>query len=158
MAIRFRILLLAAVAVAAVTAAPLAAQEPPTPPRPDTTALVFEREVFTYPEYSRRNPFRSLLLTDESGPLFEDLNLLGIVYSDDPSASVALLGVGDPEQAGEPGRKGGFQTYRVRRGNVLGNSRILAIQPTRVIFQVTEFGLSEQRVLELKRPSQGDSR
>ena len=53
-------------AVLLVMAAPVAGQENPAqggpagPPAPPTE-LVFEREVFQYPAFERRNPFRALL-------------------------------------------------------------------------------------------------
>jgi hypothetical protein len=119
--------------------------------------LVLEREVFSYPVYERRNPFKSLLAGSADGPLFEELTLLGILHSPDPDLSVALLG------AGELARGGGdvassSRTYRVRRGDVLGNIRVLEIRPALVVFDVREFGLSEQKTLELKRPMGGDTR
>ena len=46
-------------------------------------------------------------------------------------------------------------TYRVRRGDRLGNIRILQIQGTRVVVEVEEFGMREQRIMELQRPGQG---
>jgi hypothetical protein len=157
------------------------AQEPPPPP-PDSVELVFEREIFVYPSYARQDPFQNLLDMDESGPRFEDLVLLGIVYSDDPNLSVALFGgaeveMTDPETegAGQPaemtsppeqgaeavqGRTttgaGRTVTYRARRGQRLGNMRVIEIQPTRVIVDVTEFGVTEQHVFELQRGSGGN--
>lgn len=116
----------------------------------DSTELVFEREVFSYPSFERRNPFRSLVGGDDGGPRFEDLRLLGVLQSPRPDMSVALL-------AGGAGQGGRAQTYRVRQGQTLGNTRILDIQRSRVIVEVTEFGLTEQRVLELQRPTEGGS-
>lgn len=133
-------------------ARPVAAQNPqaraPRGAPGDTTELVFEREVFTYPGFERRNPFRALVGGADGGPRFEQLQLLGIIQSPQPDLSVALLGV-----AGASGSLG--ETYRVRQGQTLGNTRILDIQRSRVIVQVTEFGLTEQRVLELQRPDDG---
>ena len=137
--------------------ADLAAQsgDPGSDPPPDTSEaeLIFEREVFSYPSFSRRNPFNPLTSGDESGPRFEDLELMGVIYSTDPAASVALLGV----PTGGQGGGSATRTYRIRRGDRLGNSRILQIQRTRVVFEVEEFGLTEQRALEVKRPGQGGS-
>lgn len=137
-------LLLAPVALAAQNPAPQG------PPAMDTTELVFEREVFSYPSFERRNPFRPLVGGGDGGPRFEQLDLLGVIQSSQPELSVALLGVaGSGEGLGE--------TYRVRQGQTLGNSRILDIQSSRVIVEVTEFGLTEQRVLELERAGDGGS-
>lgn len=137
--------------------APMAAsgqqQGSPAPQEePDTTELVFQREVFDYPSFERRNPFSPLVGAGEAGPRFEELRLLGILHSQESGLSVALLDAG-----GGGGQSDGAlsQTYRVRQGQTLGNTRILDIQPTRVIVEVTEFGITEQRVLELQRPAEG---
>ncbi len=122
------------------------------PQSADTTQLVFEREVFVYPVYERRDPFKALLDEDESGPRFEEIRLVGIVFSPDPDRSVATLG---PKAAtGGSGPTGRF--YRVRRGDTLGRMRILEIQQTRVVLQVEQFGVAEQHILEMPRPGQGD--
>lgn len=117
--------------------------------------LVFEREVFAYPEFARRNPFRPLVSDDDSGPRFEELRLLGVVLSPNPDVSVALIGVGTDSFTPEAAGGDQYQTFRVRRGMVLGNTRILEIQRMRVIVEVEEFGLTEQRELELQRPNEG---
>lgn len=130
--------------------APAAAQQPERPEEePDSTELLFEREVFSYPSYERRNPFVPLT-SGEGGPRFEELTLLGVIESSQPELSVALLGRGAAQGAAG-------QTYRVRQGQALGNIRILDIERSRVIVEVTEFGLTEQRVLELRRPDEGGS-
>ena len=126
---------------------------PPTPPsqRPDSVDLVFEREVFVYPRYERRDPFLPLLGNNQSGPRIEEIELKGIVFSSNPELSVATFGLRSNQTEGGVSR----QSFRVRRGEVLGNVRILEIQQTRVVVQIEEFGLTEQRVLELQRPGQG---
>jgi len=149
-----RSVLLVGLGLLVFSAPPLGAQEnpPPVPPPqpPDSVDLVFEREVFFYPRYERRNPFAPLLSGDESGPRFEEIQLIGIIYSSNPDLSVASFGP-------RPGQEGGaaVQSYRVRRGDTLGNVRILEIQQKRVVVQVEEFGMTEQRIMELKRPGQG---
>jgi len=139
----------------AVFAMPLEAQEPPdssTPPqRPDSVDLVFEREAFLYPRYERRNPFSPLIGENQSGPRIEEIELKGIFFSSVPGQSLAMFGL--RSGLGEEG--GPTQSYRVRRGEILGNVRILEIQETRVVVQIEEFGLIEQRILELPRPGQG---
>src|SRR5690554_4083564 len=99
--------------------------------------LVFEREVFLYPPTNRRDPFSPLSVSE--GPRFEELTLRGIIYSAQPGRSVALLT--------GPGNK----IYRVRRGETVGNSRVLDVGPRRVLFAVNNFGVVRQEVLELKR-------
>jgi hypothetical protein len=129
-------------------------QQPPPPaqaqPRPDTTTLVFERELFMYPDYQRRNPFRALSGMAETGPSFETLHLLGVISSPDPEMSVALLSVGPPPSSGRG--TPGFETYRVRRGQSIGNARVLEIHRLRVVFEVEEFGVRERRTLEVMKP------
>ncbi|MBI4537908.1 MAG: hypothetical protein HY704_00180, partial [Gemmatimonadetes bacterium] len=60
---------------------------------------------------------------------------------------------------GAGGAGGGEQkrpkSYPGRRGDVIGNVRILEIHADRVIVQVEEFGLFEQRVVALKKPAEG---
>ena len=134
---------------------PIGAQDtpPPDPPpqRPDSVDLVFEREAFFYPRYERRNPFAPLLTGDESGPRFEEIQLIGILFSPNPDLSVASFG---PRML-QGGEGAANKSYRVRRGDTLGNVRILEIQQTRVVVQIEEFGLTEQRVMELQRHGQG---
>lgn len=132
-----------------------AAQDDPPPPPPDTTPaeLVFEREVYSYPAFDRRDPFAPLVSGSEGEPRFEDLALLGVIYSTNPAESVALLGIA----LGDGGTVAG-NSFRVRRGDRIGNTRILAIQRDRVIVEVEEFGLTEQRSLAVKRPGEGGSR
>lgn len=143
-------------ALLALSAFSAGAQEtpPPRPPssqQPDTAGLVFDREVFVYPRYERRNPFVRLVAGDESGPRFEDIRLIGVIFASDPGASVALLG--PREGLGEG--QGPSRTYRVRRGDTLGNFRIVEIQRTRVVVVVSDFGMTEQRIMELQRTGQG---
>jgi hypothetical protein len=69
------------------------------PPPPDTASLVFEREVFAYPTFERRNPFVRVLSGSEGGPRYEELQLIGIIFSSTPDLSVALFG----PRGGTPG-------------------------------------------------------
>lgn len=112
----------------------------------DSVDLVFEREVFIYPSFTRRNPFRPLTSGPDSGPRFEELSLIGIIYSTEPGASVALLAQGNVAAG-----SGGGRTFRVRRGTVLANMRVLEVQRDQVVVEVEEFGTREQRVLTLRR-------
>ncbi len=152
-----------ALLVGAVGPATLRAQQGQQPSQgqrgqqPDTTELVFEREVFTYPRFERRNPFRPLVSAGESGPRFEELTLLGVIHSGDPQASVALLATNVTVNQGQVSVSQQAQTFRVRQGQSLGNVRVLDIQPNQVILEVTEFGITEQRTLELHRPGEGGS-
>lgn len=151
-------------------------QAPPAggPPVADTTELRLEREVFTYPQFARRNPFRPLL-GDDAGPRFEDLRLLAVILDEVPSQSVALLGIGQSailrpdsvvvevgEEVEDPGieltRPTRARTQRMRVGDRWGNVRIVAIERNRVLVDVTEFGLTDRRELLLRRPAEGGIR
>lgn len=155
---------------------PTSAQEPRSGPPSQRTSeadLVFEREVFRYPAFQRRNPFQELL-GDEGGPRFEQIVLRGIIYSDAPGESVALLSlrgqaaqqiqqqVQQRIQQQEAGTAPPADTIfipqparRLRVGQSWGNVRILQIQPDHVVVAVTEFGVTEQRTLTLPTRRQG---
>jgi hypothetical protein len=142
-----------ALALGLLAVAPLAAQDtpPPAPPADSAAApteLVFDREVFAYPTFERRSPFRSLVGDSTAGPRFEQVRLRGIIWSTDPARSVALF-------AGPPTAVSGGQpvvgSRRLRRGETWGNMRVVEIQQDRVVVDVNEFGLTERRVLELTR-------
>jgi len=119
----------------------------------DSLALVFEREVFVYPEYARRNPFKTLLTVDGGGPRFESLLLLGILFSPFAGESVALFGEGTRavDGAGTITVELTGDTYRVREGDTLGSVTIRLIERAQVTVELVEFGLTESRVVELSR-------
>jgi type II secretory pathway component PulC len=70
--------------------------------------------------------------------LFADITLRGIIYSPDARRSVALVQVGSK------------RTFRLRSGDVIGNARVLEIQPQRVRFAVENFGTIRTEVLDLR--------
>ena len=136
----------------------LAGQQPPPGRLGDSLALAFEREVFAYPQYERRNPFRTLVSAEGGGPRFESLLLLGILYSPFVGESIAVFGEGsrtiNPATAAAPQSvtvdlTGG--TYRVREGATLGNLTVRSIERDRVTIQLVEFGLTESRIMLLPR-------
>jgi hypothetical protein len=109
------------------TRAPAAAALPPV-----------TREVFTYEAGGRRDPFYSLILTEDLRPLLSDLKLVGILYEASGRRSVAIMrDLGTNAQ------------YRVAQGQTLGRMRVAAIRPKGVIFTIDEFGLSRQDSLML---------
>lgn len=127
------------------SAAPVAAQQRPAKAAKPAAAapvpepeLKFEREYFVYPVRTGRDPFASLAARSGLGPRFEDLSLQGVIHSPD-GRSVALLSDGE-------GR-----IYRVRRGEMVGNARIISISLMKVVFAVEDFGIVRQEELELKR-------
>jgi hypothetical protein len=106
-------------------------------PTGDQITLVYEREVFSYRGADRRDPFRPLTDDNQMGPRFQDLSLQGIIYSSVPGESVALL------------RAGQDRVFRARVGDVIGNSRVIEIGPTRVVMAVETFGTIRQEILEM---------
>lgn len=104
--------------------------------------LVFEREVFSYRSRGRRDPFQPLT-TAQTGPLFADLKLQMILYSEVPSESVVAISDGSGKQ------------YRLRRGESVGNATIVDIAPSRVVFSVNDFGIRRQEILNLKPNREG---
>lgn len=106
--------------------------------------LVYEREVYSYQDRGRRDPFRPLTDDDSSGPRFEELVLQGVIYSTGRTPSVALI-------ADASGR-----IYRVRVGDTIGGSRVVEIGPLRVVMAVDNFGTIRQEMLELRKSGGGD--
>jgi hypothetical protein len=96
--------------------------------------LVIMREVFVYDPAGRRDPFVSLLTTNDLRPTLSDLKLMGTVV-DEPGRSVALLL--DNSQT-RPDRK----QVSVRVGSRLGRMRVASIRSNVVVFSITEFGMN----------------
>ena len=115
-----------------------------------------------YPEYVRRNPFKTLLSAEGGGPRLENLLLLGILYSPFPGESIALFGEGtrtvNPASPAGPETvtvelTGG--TYRVSEGATLGSLTVSSIGRQEVTIELTEFGITETRTLLLPRGTSG---
>lgn len=165
--VRTTLLALTGLLVAAGTA--VAQEDPgedPTPPAgeqvqdtlapPRTAELIFEREIFDYPEFPRRNPF-ALLVDAEGGPRFEQIRLRGIIHSETPGESVALLGLRGAEQTTQESTVDATgDSRRIRAGETWGNVRVLEIRRTEVLVQVEEFGLTEQRIMQMPTRGQGE--
>lgn len=96
------------------------------------------REVFMYDAGGRRDPFYSLILTEDLRPLLSDLRLVGILYDASQRRSVAIFR--DVQTNAQ---------YRVGTGVPLGRMRVAQIKPRGVIFTIDEFGLSRQDSLML---------
>lgn len=112
----------------------------------DSIELVFDREVFTYPTFERRDPFRPL--TGDEGPRFEDLVLMGIVLASRPEISIAVVGARPP---GSTGDQAPTRLFRLRVGESVGNVRVVEIRQRLVVFAVEDFGAVETRMLEIPR-------
>lgn len=133
------------------TVAPAGPAEPPPlgapapmvqgpPISADEVQLVFDREVYTYPGANRRDPFKPLITEN----LFEDLTLRMIIHSDVPGQSIVVLA--DKRR----------RTYRLRRGESIGNVTVIDITPDRATFAVEDFGVRRTEVLRLKNENQGE--
>lgn len=129
------------------------ADDPPDEAVPaDSIQLVFEREVFTYPSFERRDPFRSLADDDDLGPRFEDLVLLGVVLTPRPGSSVAVLGARPP---GSPSDQPATRMFRLRSGERVGNVRVIEIREGEVVVAVEDFGIVDTRMLTMPDPQAG---
>jgi hypothetical protein len=96
------------------------------------------REVYDYTRDGRRDPFVSLLTTNELRPAMSDLRLTGILYDQSGVHSVATLrDLGTNAQ------------YRVSTGSTLGRMRVSAIHIKSVVFTIEEFGTSREDSLFL---------
>jgi hypothetical protein len=116
----------------------------------DSVQLIFEREVFTYPTFERRDPFRPLTGDESSGgPRFEDLVLLGVVLSPNARASVAVIGARPP---GATSDQAPTRTFRLRPGESIGNVRVIDVRRREIVVEVADFGARDTRTLSLRRP------
>lgn len=122
---------------------PGASGKPATPsaPVPDTGGPPpsIYREVFEYERDGRRDPFVSLLTTNELRPTLGDLKLTGILFDHSGRHSIATL----HDQTNNA-------QYRVTVGSVLGRMRVTAIQPLTVVFTIDEFGTTRKDSLVLR--------
>lgn len=99
---------------------------------PAANAASVTREVYGYEGTGRRDPFFSLILTDDLRPLIGDLKLVGILYQHSGRAVAVMRDVQTNMQ------------YRVANGGTLGRMRVTQIRPRAVLFSIDEFGLSRQ--------------
>lgn len=128
---------------------------------PEQAELAFEREVFSYPTFTRRNPFKPLLASGEGGPRWEGMQLEGILYDADPQYSIAIVSSGraNSQLDGGPASDGSAgETARLRVGQRWGNIRVLAIHSDNILIEVEEFGLTEQRTMRLPARGEGGQR
>jgi hypothetical protein len=91
------------------------------------------REVYGYSGTGHRDPFFSLILTDDLRPLLGDLRLVGILYQQSGGRAIAIMR--DVQTNAQ---------YRVANGGTLGRMRVTQIRPRAVLFSIDEFGLSRQ--------------
>ncbi len=100
---------------------------------------VYRRERFVYPTDGRRNPFVSLLTLEDVGPQFESLDLVGVIYGGSYGSVATLI-----DRATD-------KRYRIRRGDAVGNARVVEIRPDAVVFQVTQFGVTRSETLSIRK-------
>jgi hypothetical protein len=123
-----------------VTPAPAttAAQAPAPAPKQAPTEVLISREQYAYPGAGRRDPFVSLMNTEELRPLLGDLKLVAIALDPTGRNSVAVLrDISTKEQ------------YRVKVGQELGRMRVAQIRAKEVVFGIEEFGYSRQESLAM---------
>ena len=134
------------------------AQDPqPPPPAAGETELVFEREVFSYPSFTRRNPFRPLLGA-AGGVRYEQLSMIGIMYSSDPASSVAVLSTGGVQVA-EDGTMSPIDgdAYYLKVGDNIGNTTIVEIRRDAVVVDVEVFDSVDREIMNFVSRRQGGS-
>jgi hypothetical protein len=126
-----------AVAPAATVAPAKAALAAPTA-APAKSEVLITREAYNYPDAGRRDPFVSLMNTEEIRPLIGDLKLVAIAFDATGRNSVAVLrDITTKEQ------------YRVKVGQEIGRMRVAAIHEKEVVFGIEEFGYSRQESLAM---------
>jgi hypothetical protein len=115
---------------------------------PETTARiqvpVIMREVFDYDAAGRRDPFTSLLSSEELRPTVADLRLVIVLFDESGRRPVAVMR--DVTTNAQ---------YRVTTGMTLGRLRVTSIRPRAVFFTIEEFGLSRQDSIRLGNPMRG---
>ena len=116
--------------------APAAAPAPA--PKSAAPEVLINRETYAYPGVGRRDPFVSLMNTEELRPLLGDLKLVAIALDPTGRNSVAVLrDMTTKEQ------------YRVKVGQEIGRMRVAAIHAKNVVFGIEEFGYSRQESLAM---------
>jgi hypothetical protein len=91
------------------------------------------RESFVYEADHRRDPFNSLLTTNELRPTLSDLKITGILF--DPAGRRSFATLRDLVTNAQ---------YRVTNGSTLGRMRVAAIRTRIVVFTIDEFGTTRQ--------------
>lgn len=100
--------------------------------------VTIDREVFAYSGAHRRDPFVSLLTTNDLRPLISEVRITTIAYDSEGRSSVAIL---RNIESGEQ--------YRLQAGDNLGRMRVVRIDPKSVTFALDEFGYSRRETLVL---------
>jgi hypothetical protein len=127
-----------------VRVAATSADEPSKAPAPavaaaaDSSKQLISRETYNYGGVGRRDPFVSLMNTEELRPLYNDLKLVAVAYDPLGRNSVAVLRDVTSKMQ-----------YRVKVGQEIGRMRVASIGPKSVLFGIEEFGYSRQETLAM---------
>ncbi len=97
----------------------------------------FRREAFDYERSGRRDPFLSLLHSNDLRPMINDLKLVAVLYDPVGRSWAVMRDMTTKEQ------------YRVKVGQQLGRMRVIQIHPKSVTFTIEEIGFSRQQTLAL---------
>ena len=114
----------------AITVAPESAQRNALAP--------IMREIYDYDAGGRRDPFVSLLTSEDLRPMISDLRLVSILYDESGRRPIAVMR--DLQTNAQ---------YRVTTGSTLGRLKVALIKRKAVIFSIEEFGLNRQDSLVL---------
>jgi hypothetical protein len=102
---------------------------PETPARAQVPTIM--REAYDYDAGGRRDPFLSLLSSDDLRPAISDLKLVNIIFDESGRRPIAVM------------RDVLTNTqYRVTTGSTLGRLKVALIKRRTVIFSIEEFGLN----------------
>ena len=101
------------------------------------TPAVIMREAYAYSREGRRDPYVSLLTTNELRPTMSDLRLTGILYDEGGHSVATLRDIATNA------------SYRVGAGSTLGRMRVSIIRLKTVVFTIDEFGTTRQDSLFL---------
>jgi hypothetical protein len=125
-------------AASADTPAPRTSAPPATAAAAGAGSQVISRETFNYLGSGRRDPFVSLMNTEDLRPLFQDLKLVAVAYDATGPNSVAVLRDVTSKMQ-----------YRVKVGQEIGRMRVASISQKSVLFGIEEFGYSRQETLAM---------
>ena len=101
------------------------------------STMVIMREQYAYAPDGRRDPFFSLMSTNELRPTMSDLRLTGILFDPAGHSVATLRDLGTNAQD------------RVTTGTVLGRLRVATIRLKTIVFTIDEFGTNRQDSLVL---------
>jgi hypothetical protein len=104
----------------------------------DSARQFVSRETYSYAGTGRRDPFVSLMNSEELRPLYQDLKLVAVAWDATGRNSVAVLRDVTSKMQ-----------YRVKVGQELGRMRVASISQKSVVFGIEEFGYSRQETLAM---------